>query len=464
LDAEPWRKASVTKYRHVIRNTADDASARRGETVTGTGHIGRRRVASLATALCAALGVAACGGSSSTSSNVAATQTSTSGQTSTPTHASTSANNAGTPFRVLGFYPTSGASAVPGIEELAGLQAGAAVINAEGGILGHRVVITVNNDQNTGTTAVSQAQQVLASGTKYSLIVPGIDGADAIPVAAVLAHTPVLQVTPAAESALNQPSKYPYLFMALNNFPVNEQSVAAELKAKGITKVAFITGDDPSGQNAEQDFDVAAKSAGINVTANLLVPDTAVDAKPQLQKALASGPQALVTGAYTPAEPVILAARAQLGNTLPWYLDAFAAAFPLEIPFKQPAQMHGIVLQQFPYLVKGSAAQSTAWWQKFSAAFLKADPKPLINQISGVVSYNALMLARAAAVKANSIDGSAMAKALEQISAAGQVPDFVGDPSTGIFSATNHQLAAHPSNFGFFSAGPTLGGLLEPLG
>jgi branched-chain amino acid transport system substrate-binding protein len=338
------------------------------------------------------------------------------------------------------------------------------VINADGGILGHKVEITVNNDQNTGTTAVSQAQQALASGTKYSLIIPGIDGADAIPVAAVLAHTPVLQITPAGESALNQPSKYPYLFMALNNFPANEQSVASELKAKGISKVAFITGADPSGQNAEQAFDIAAKANGITVTANVLVPDTAVDAKPQLQQALASGPQALVTGAFTLAEPVILATRAQLGNTLPWYLDAFAAAFPLEIPFKQPAQMHGLVLQQFPYLVKGSPQQRTPWWTKFSTAFLKEDPKPLINQIAGVVSYNALMLARAAAVKAGSIDGAAMAKALEQISAASQVPDFVGDPSTGIFSATNHQLDAHPSNFGFFSAGPTLGGLLQPLG
>src|SRR5262249_45458603 len=103
-------------------------------------------------------------------------------------------------------------------------------------------------------------------------------------------------------------------------------------------------------------------------------------------------------------------------------------------------------------------------FKTFSAAYGKLVPHPVLNQIAGVVSFNALMVTRAAAVKAGSLDGAAMAKALEQIPTAGQVPGFVGDPSTGIFSVSSHQLAVKPSNFGIYDAGPTVGGLFVPAG
>ena len=51
---------------------------------------------------------------------------------------------------------------------------------------------------------------------------------------------------------------------------------------------------------------------------------------------------------------------------------------------------------------------------------------------------------------------------MPQVTTASQVPDFVGEPNTGIFSAKNHQLAVGPSNFGFYAAGPTVNGVLVP--
>jgi branched-chain amino acid transport system substrate-binding protein len=377
-------------------------------------------------------------------------------------HATTAKAAASAPFKVLGFYPLSGTGALPGEEELAGLKAAATVINSKGGILGHKVVLTIKDDQGSGTVAVSEAEQVLASGAKYNLIVPGINGTDAIPLAASLAHTLMLQITPAAESVLNSPSKYPSFFMALNNFSANEQAVAAALKAKGYTKVAYISGDDSSGQEAGQAFAAAAKTNGITVTASVLVPDTAVDAKAQWQQALGSNPQAIVTGAYTLALPVILAGRSALGNRLPYYLDSFAGAFPLEVAYKASSQLSNIFVEQFPYLVKGAAEQSRPWFKAFQAAYTKLIPKPVLNLIAGVVSYNTLMLARAAAIAAGSIGGPALIKALGKISAASQVPGFVGEESTGIFSKSNHQLAVKPQNYRFYRGGSTVDGVYDP--
>ena len=61
--------------------------------------------------------------------------------------------------------PKSGAFAVAGDEELDGFEAAVNVINAQGGILGHKVQLTVLDDpQDVGATAVAQAQQQLAKG------------------------------------------------------------------------------------------------------------------------------------------------------------------------------------------------------------------------------------------------------------------------------------------------------------
>ena len=366
------------------------------------------------------------------------------------------------PFKVLLFVPTSGTFAVPGQEELDGFKAAANVINRQGGLLGHKVVLTIVNDQDVGTTAVAEAQQQLASGTRYNLIIPGINGADAIPLAGVLARTNVLQITSAAEAQLDQPAKYPDLFMALNDFPANEQAIVTELQAKGISKIAYISGDDPSGQDAGAALAAAAHVAGITMTASVLVPDTAVDAKPQFQQALASDPQAIVIGAYTGAAATIVAARAALGNTLPFYGDAFFASLPLQAVLKQPGQLQGIEVEDFPFLVKGAPAQKTTWYQTFAAAFNKLDPQPVLSLNAGVVPYNVLMLARAAATKAGSISGAAIAKAMAKVTIATQVPGFVGSPTTGIFSARQHQLQVKPANFNFYRAGSTINGLLVP--
>jgi len=421
-----------------------------------TGRIDRARLCAGLGVLAAIVGLAACGSSSSNSAtNAAATQSSTGSSTS-------SGQTSGTPFKVLGLYPLSGAFALEGDEELAGLKAAVGVINSQGGILGHKVVLKIDNDQGVGTTAVSVAQQELSSGTQYNLIIPGISGVETIPLAAVFAHTPTLQISPGNETALNDPSKYPNLFMSLNDFTANEQGVVDALKAKGITKAAFIGGDDPDGQDADRALIAAAKAAGITITANVFVPDTAVDAKAQVQQVAASNPQAVVIGAFSNAEPVILAARAALGSSLPYYLDSFAGAFPLEVSLKTAAAMKGITVEQFPYLVKGSPAQQQPWWTTFYAAYSKLIPNPELNLIAGVVSYNALMLARAAAEKANSISGPALVSALNQISASSQVPDFVGGAASGIFTPTDHSLQIKPSNYGFYPAGPTVGGQFVP--
>jgi branched-chain amino acid transport system substrate-binding protein len=413
--------------------------------VLGSHRVPKGRLLALpAAALVAGAVLAGCG-SSSGSTNAAATTSS----------------KAGAPFKVLVIYPRSGPFEVPGTEELNGLQSAVSVVNAGGGILGHKVQLKVVDDVDNGTTAVTVAQKELAGGASYNLIIAGLNGADSIPLAGSLAKNPTLQVSTASEDSLNDPSKYPNLFMTGTGFAANEEGMAAELKADAIKKIGIITGDDTSGQNAAAALKKAATAAGISVTSTVFVPDTAVDATPQMQKVLASHPDAIASGAYTAATPAIVKARAKLALNVPLYGDAFFSAANLGAIAK-PAELKGIKVQSFPFLVKGNAAQQTPEYTAFATAMAKLQPHPPISLIAGIVAYNALMVTRGAANKAHSIDGAALAKAMPGVSVASQVPGFVGAKTTGIFSPSQHILRVTGSNFVFVKAGPQVDGILNP--
>jgi len=92
----------------------------------------KRTVAACATVLAAVAALSACGsgsGSSSSGSGAAA------------------ASGGGT-INILDITATSGPTAIYGTQETDGLEAAAAYYNAHGGILGKKIIVTVENDNS----------------------------------------------------------------------------------------------------------------------------------------------------------------------------------------------------------------------------------------------------------------------------------------------------------------------------
>jgi branched-chain amino acid transport system substrate-binding protein len=413
----------------------------------------RRWICALAL-LGAATALGACGSSGKSSSTA-------SGSPAAATSSSSSSSSAkGGDFKVLYIGPMSGQLAIVGQAEKAGAQAAADVVNAQGGILGHHVTVTAMDDAGDGNKAVTVAKQVLADGVdKWNLILPGSFGSDAIPLAAVFAKAPVLQITQASEQELNNPGKYPNLYVPTSGYIPQETSLLQELKKKGLTKAAIVTGDTVSGHAEAEARQSVAKKVGVTITSTTYVPAGSVDATPQVQKALASKPQALTIAGFTPAVAPILAARAKLGSKLPVYMDAYASAADLGASTSKAARA-GVMAQSYPHIVKGSPAEKTADWQAFEQAIRKYDPTPKISLIADLVTYDSVMMARAAAKKANAISGDAVAKALGTISTASEVPGFMAGQR--LYSPTNHYWAGLPSDYVFSPAGKFVGGLIDP--
>jgi len=399
------------------------------------------RAAALGVAALLALGASACGSSSSSS-----------------TTASSSSSDSHAPFKVLAILPTSGPLAAVGQIETTGFKAAAKVINADGGVLGHRVTVKVVDDGGTGQKATAAAIDANRSGS-YNLISCGSFGDDAIPCASALATNPALQIPLAAESHLNDPNKLPHVFVPGGLFDPAEQAMVAAMKAKGIKRFAIVQGDNVTGRLAAGILAKAATAAGLSVTTTVFVPVGAVDATPQVLKAQATHPDAIAITGFTPANGPIIAARAKLGWNVPVYGDVYFSAANLGAIAK-PKALKGITLEAYPWMVKGNAATQTPAFKAFWSTVLRAVPHPVLSDIAPLVSYQAMMLARAAAQKAKSVDGKAMATAMGGVSSSSQVPGFIGPPK--LYTPSNHTFGTAPSDFTFVRAGPTVDGILVP--
>ena len=114
---------------------------------TPVGHNSRRNLKGLGVLAAAAIGVSAC-------------STTSGGASSTPTRSKT-------PPRIAVLVGTSGAFALNGQQIATGVKTAAAVLNAHGGVDGHKVQVTYEDDKSNPATAVQELRSVAGSGIHF---------------------------------------------------------------------------------------------------------------------------------------------------------------------------------------------------------------------------------------------------------------------------------------------------------
>lgn len=374
--------------------------------------------------------------------------------------AGTTAPAAKPPFKVLLVLPTSGPLGFVGIIEARGAAAAARVINKQGGILGSKVELKVVDGTGDGARTVSAVQQELAGGTKYNLISCGSFGSDAVPCAAALRKNPTLQIPFAAETVLNDPKTYPNVFILSGGFDANAAGLAAKVKRDSLTRVAILSGDNATGRNGADALQKAFAKAGITVTSTVFVPVSAADATAQLQQAQASNPQAYVMSGFTPATVPILKARTKLGLTgAKLYLDWYAGSLNMG-PFSTTDDRKNVLVEMWPFFVKGSAANRAPGFQTFLKNFYALEANPPILLSAPLVGWNALMLARGAAEKAKSTSGPKMIAAAASLRQTSEARGFFLGKK--LYTPGSRLTQEGPGDYVFVNAGVLDKGLLVP--
>jgi branched-chain amino acid transport system substrate-binding protein len=404
--------------------------------------------------------IALCGAGALVTAMAACSSTSSSTVSSTAVGSSASSGSTGGgDLSILAIAAQSGILAAVGKDQAYGVKAAVTAINAAGGVNGKPLTVTFKDDASTGTQAVTVLQQALTSGSRPDVVFPGSTSTETVPVAPLLMKYKIFTVTHSATTALSDTSKYPYLFGTIFPAAQMEDNLAATLVAKGFKKVAIVSSDDELGQSSSGTLKSALQARGV-ATSLELVPDTSVDATPQLSALKAANPDALVIDNFGPSAAAVLKARAELGWNVPAYGSEDLAANNLS-QIATSAQLKGIVLQCLAYGVIGNPAQQTAAFKTFYQGVSALNGGQFTFGINDeVVGWDDVVIAAAAANKAHSTDAAAMQAAAETLTTA-DAPLWIGPAPIG-YSATNHYPVFGSSIWVYVPAGPVVHGSVQP--
>jgi branched-chain amino acid transport system substrate-binding protein len=299
------------------------------------------------------------------------------------------------------------------------------VLNANGGILGHKVELEIIDDGGDPTQAVTKLQQRLSSGPKPNLVLPGNTSAEALPMAPIITEAGILSVQQASSTALDDPAKYPYMFKTP---PVPEtwaKSLADYAKGRGITKVAMLSGKDAFSTATAAATVAALQTAGIALSAETYAAQD-LDMTAQLERLKATSPGLLyVVGGGAPIG-YALESRVKIGWTdVPLLTDATASVTSL-LTQAAPAGMVGTDQTKNTFVhvlaaaVQGAEQPNATGADTMIAALKKHGDITL--PLNVFFAYDAVMLAAKAAEATGTItDAAVQSKWLETVT-----PDVKG--------------------------------------
>jgi branched-chain amino acid transport system substrate-binding protein len=375
-----------------------------------------------------AVGAAGCGSSSSSTSSTSGGSASAS--SGSATSASTSASS-GTPFTVAFVGALSGPFAAYGKPQLLGTEAAANIANAHGGADGHKIVVKTYDDGGTPSQAATLVAQAIQG--KADLIIDGTSGNETRAMTPAIDSAKIVSFSPAVvDEDVHATDKYPYQFFS--NVEKNAYSLAEVqwLKQKGYTKVGVMYENDAAGTGLLQSFLPVAKQYGIDVVAQANYDPTALDDSVPWEKLNSTKRQADVFLDEGTA-PALLDGRLKAGVTLPAIGDGSVA-----VGVVKPAALHNVFAYFYPLQIQ-SPATRTAAEAAFVSEINRLGDKNEFLYIGGQDS-DAVLVTAAAANKAQSIDASAIKRAIEQLPAT----NYGGTGLPLQFSSTDH--AGYPNN------------------
>jgi branched-chain amino acid transport system substrate-binding protein len=399
-----------------------------------------RSFGAIAVAVCAALAMTGCGSA-----------------------AGGGGDSGSTPFRILGVFSLTGAGATFGNAALHALQASADVVNASGGIAGHKIEITWKDDGSNPSQTVSVLQSELNAGTTYNAV-STVTSDQSIPIAPVVMKYPLLMSTDANTVALSDPAKYPRLFSTSYSAQTAESVLAIALADKGYKKVGIVKTSDAYGETNSKSLVDALKGKGVDAY-TVSVDRTVPDATAAVQQIMAGSPDAIAMVMTTSgnAGGSVLRARTKLGlSNIPTYTDTGTSTAALTQQ-TTAADWQNVYEELSATQVAGTDVTTSPAYTAFRTALAKYAETPLKSGIFPyAVKYNSLLVMQAAAKLANSIDPDKLAAAYRALGTTGKVPGYVGKDVALYSDPTTTALAFDPKAFSLVPAGPTVDGLVQP--
>ena len=197
-------------------------------------------------------------------------------------------------------------------------------VNAKGGVKGpdgawHPLKLVIYDDASDETKAVLAAKKLIDEDRVTAIVGTTLSGTSlAILDSVQKAEVPLVSCA-AALKIVEPAAERKWVFKTPQSDHLIVGVLVDHLKAKGLTKVAWLNVDYAFGQLGWIEFEKAAQKAGLAIVANEKFGQKDVDMTAQLTRVKAAGPQAVVVWSIPPSASIATKNYADLGLTAPLY-------------------------------------------------------------------------------------------------------------------------------------------------
>jgi branched-chain amino acid transport system substrate-binding protein len=213
--------------------------------------------------------------------------------------------------------PFSGVDAALGPTYLASCYGATSVINANGGVLGHKLTCKSVDTRGDPADAVPAVNQLFATTPNLGLVI-GCTSDEAASVVPVINSHKMAMFCMTGQSEFDS-VHYPYFYRLVP--PDLEESYAMTVIAQQLhyKRIALAFGNDIGSQTFIQPAVAALKKAGITLTTNQSLDLKATTFRTEAEAIVASHPDAIMTEALGAADPALFSEIKQLngGKVIP---------------------------------------------------------------------------------------------------------------------------------------------------
>ena len=239
---------------------------------------------------------------------------------------STTNASSNVPFNVLVVGSLSSGAGAANLAVVNGMQAAALAINAQGGILGHKIQFKTYDTGGNTTQAVTLATQALQSqppnGGTWNFIESGATSDEQLAELPTVTKYKVPGIAVESSPLLGNPDNFPYHWILGVNIATETKTIADYLKQQGYKKVGFFYQNNAVGEASDQAFGSSLQQDGLTEV-KVSYPATAVDVTPQMQQMQALKPDAVIATAQSgPWIGYVLKAKSALNFNVPFVGDA----------------------------------------------------------------------------------------------------------------------------------------------
>jgi len=167
------------------------------------------------------------------------------------------------PIKVGAIFPLSGGAGRQGQEVVQAMQAMAAIINGDGGVMGRQIEIVARDDESTPAVGVAKANELAAMDV--AVVIEGWNSPVTLAIQSVLARAGILDITAISKADGILASASNPLAIRLNSSNAQDADVLVQYLAHTMKsgRIGFVTQNDAYGNGAQQGIEAGFKKAGL---------------------------------------------------------------------------------------------------------------------------------------------------------------------------------------------------------